>query len=425
MAETETIVKVQAQSGALSVVRRLNKGTWSFEAPPAEPGTPAASQPNLAAALADFDRLHWAELPPVIVHPSFVKVVVDAALKRLEAGGKTDAKALWQTVLTDGGKPKPGALAPAAAGQTLVLKNEAQPAWGAGVVTEDTREKWVIYFEDGKSRTFAKSHAKTLVPGSLSPERIATLQAKASGRRAAASAASSRSARAKAFSRPAFSSFQDQLSLFTKTFEGGFGGAKWIEEERGKDGATGKAGKIESSLVLFKAELTKDVFGKGPDAVFDAVKKVLQSTSLVFPIEGAVPWGTLAQEKRAGAVKALEDVLFGSGSYPERLERFAQAVELKDKNGTVRHASWPLATVFGALADPSANALVKPKPFASQGAMIGVTAEATLPVTQDKYGKFLQVLTKTKELLVAAGQQPRDLIDVQAFIVRTQAEKPE
>ncbi len=422
MAETETIVKVQAESGGLSVVRRLSKGTWSFEASPAASGTATQSHPTLAAALADFDRTSWAELPPVVVHPAFVKAVVDAALERLKAGGNAEAKTQWQTVLSDGGKPKPAPVAAAGTGQPLVLKNTAQPDWGSGVVTEDSPQKWVIFFEDGKSRTFVKSHAKSIVPGSLTPAQVTALQAKASGKRA--SAASTKS-KAKTFTRPAFSSFQEQLTLFTKIFEGGFGGEKFRAEERGAADVTGKAGKIESSLALFKAELSKEAFAqKSPEALFDAVKKLLQSSSLVFPIEGAVPWGTLAAEKRAGAVKALEDVLYGSGAYAERLARFAQAVELKDKNGTVRNASWPLATLFGALVDPSANALVKPKPFASEGAMVGVTVEATLPVTEEKYGKFLAVLQKTRELLVAAGQQPRDLLDVQAFIVRTQADKP-
>jgi hypothetical protein len=34
------------------------------------------------------------------------------------------------------------------------------------------------------------------------------------------------------------------------------------------------------------------------------------------------------------------------------------------------------------------------------------------------------VVTKTQELLVAAGSKPRDLMDVYSFISRTHAEKP-
>ena len=80
--------------------------------------------------------------------------------------------------------------------------------------------------------------------------------------------------------------------------------------------------------------------------------------------------------------------------------------------------------MFGALFNAAANSCIKPTPFASQAATLGLVVEKAQPVTARGYAQFHEVVTLTQTRLLAAGQKPRDLLDVASFIWRTHAEKP-
>ena len=99
-------------------------------------------------------------------------------------------------------------------------------------------------------------------------------------------------------------------------------------------------------------------------------------------------------------------------------------MNLKDKKGEAKAATWPFATIFAAFVGPDEFTCVKPTAFSSQGATLGLTVEKTQPVTAAGYKQFAEIATKTRVLLEAAGQKPRDLMDVYSFIWRTHHEKP-
>jgi hypothetical protein len=151
---------------------------------------------------------------------------------------------------------------------------------------------------------------------------------------------------------------------------------------------------------------------------------VLAATNIVFPIEGAIPFRQLADGDREKAVAGLKDLLHGAGPYGERLERFAASLNLKDGKGEPKKVTWPLAMLFGGLFDPSQHVCVKPTAFANQALTLGVAVEKTQALNAAGYALFLEVATKTRALLVEAGHQPRDLVDVYSFIYTTHASKP-
>jgi hypothetical protein len=308
-----------------------------------------------------------------------------------------------------------------------VFKSETQPDWGMGLVVEDGADHWVLYFEHGGRKKFIKSKAKGLVAVTLDAKALASLETKSHSRHARAGTKPKPrkiGLPKKAVAR--FESLAQQILFFEKLFPGGFQGESFVNQERGVLGATvGKSGNKTIAMATAKEELSAARFASAtPEELFESATKVLKGTNIVFPIEGAIPFVGLDEKARAAAVIGLKQVLHGEGDYGLRVERFANSLGLKDKKGQAKIVSWPMATVFGALFNPTAFSCIKPTPFASQAATLGLAVEQKQAVTARGYQQFHEIVTMTQAKLLEAGQKPRDLMDVSAFIWRTHAEKP-
>ncbi len=314
----------------------------------------------------------------------------------------------------------------AATPKTLVMRLESQPGWGAGLVVRDLPLHWEMYFEHGGERKFVKSLATTLVPVTLSPSDLTALEIKAFARHSRSDARTTSVARVRtpAAAKARFASIEEQIAFFEKIFPGGFLGDTFTTEERGVLGAKGKFGYKEAAIALAQQELSLERFESADAAsLFESAKKVLQATSIVFPMEGHIPFAAMDDENRASTVTALKELLHGEGEYGSRLQAFVGAIHMKDKKGEPKAASWPLATIFAAYVRPDECVCVKPTAFASQSATLGMSVEKSQPVTASGYRDFAEVATRTRDALTAAGQEPRDLMDVYSFIWRTHAEK--
>lgn len=328
--------------------------------------------------------------------------------------------------------PPAPAAQPAAKPQPLTFKHTTQPGWGMGLVVQDLPLHWVLFFEHGGEKKFVKAMAKVLEPVKLDEDELAALQARAHGRKPKAGPKPSPNLRygkkpaAKKTSAPRFPTFAAQVELFEKLFVGGFQGEKFVKEERGAPGATGEEGYKEAAIALAKDKLSAAAFeSTPPEELFKNAQAVLSATNIVFPIEGPIPFRKLEGEDRARAMAGLKAVLHDTGDYGERLERFAATINLKDSKGEAKKVTWPLATVFGGLFDPKQYTCVKPTAFAGQAVTLGMKVEKTQALNAAGYKLFLEVATKTQQLLIEAGHQPRDLMDVYTFIWRTHAEKPD
>lgn len=308
--------------------------------------------------------------------------------------------------------------------KAAVFRNETQPEWGNGLVVEDQPDKWVLMFEHGGRKLFKKAMAKTLVPVTLDPGALVSLQTKVLGRHAARAAGLGKPRKPQKTA-ALFASFEEQLKFFEKQFPGGFEGDRFLTEERGVPGATGKVGYKKAAIALAQEHLSAEAFRTAtPAELFESAKRVLASTNIIFPIEGAIPFRGIIEFDRPAMLEGLKELLHGTGEYGTRLEHFAAAVTLKDKTGKGKRPSWPLATAFGALYAPTEYCCVKPTAFAAQATTFGQAIEKTQPVTAVGYRQFFEVATLTQKKLKAAGQNPKDLVDVYSFIWRTHAEKP-
>jgi hypothetical protein len=306
---------------------------------------------------------------------------------------------------------------------------ESQPDWGRATLLDDNEGKLVLFFENGGRRVFKKAQVKGLKPAELSADEAKTVDARLRGRTPPAGAAR-KPAKAKAKPvRPvtaAFPSFEAQVRWFETFFPGGFAGEKFSAEERGSPEAKGKKGYKTAAIALAREQLTPERLASStPDQVFEVARKLLSFTNLLFPMEGPIPFKSLKEEDRAGFLAALVELLHGEGPHAQRLERFANSVRISDAKGKARKVTWPLATLLQALYDPEHHTFVKPTFFEKQALLFNLTPDNKgQTVTGAGYDSFLDVARKTSERLVAAGHQPRDLMDVYSFIWRSHAEQP-
>lgn len=312
---------------------------------------------------------------------------------------------------------------------TTVFKSESQPDWGMGLVIEDAPGHWVLFFEHGGRKKFIKNKAKGLVQVTLDAKALASLETKSHSRHARTSTTAPRKVKKAGLPKKAvarFESLAQQILFFEKLFPGGFEGERFTNDERGVAGAlAGKGGNKSNAIAAAREELSAARFSSAtPEELFESATKLLKGTNIVFPIEGAIPFTGLEPKARAAAMAGLKQLLHGEGDYGLRVERFSTSVALKDKKGQPKIVSWPFATVFGALFNATTNSCIKPTPFASQAATLGLAVEKAQPVTARGYAQFHEVVTLTQAKLLAAGQKPRDLLDVASFIWRTHAEKP-
>jgi hypothetical protein len=314
---------------------------------------------------------------------------------------------------------------------TTVFKSESQPDWGMGLVIEDGADHWVIFFEHGGRKKFIKSKTKGLVAVTPDPRALAALETRSHGRAARAAPNTRAKPKKPGLPRKAvarFGSLAQQILFFEKLFPGGFEGETFTNSERGVAGVTkkgGKSGNKEAAIALAREELSAAKFTSAtPEELFESAARLLKGTNIVFPLEGAIPFGEMDAKARAAAVAGLKQLLHGEGDYGLRVERFTGAVALKNKKGEAKVVSWPLATIFGALFNPAVNSCIKPAPFACQAATLGLVVDQKQAVNARAYTAFHEVVTLTHAKLLEAGQKPRDLLDVSSFIWRTHAEKP-
>ncbi|HEX8440404.1 hypothetical protein [Archangium sp.] len=305
---------------------------------------------------------------------------------------------------------------------------ESQPTWGRATLLDDKDGKLVLAFEHGGRRVFIKSQLKGLQAVELDDAEARAVEARLRGKHPQGGAAK-KSAKAKAkAARPlvaAFPSFDAQVRWFETFFPGGFGGEKFISEERGASESKGKKGNKSAAIKLAQEELSPERLASAtPEETFAVCKKLLGSTNLVFPLEGATPFSTMKEEDRAAFVAALGELLHGEGAHGPRFEKFASSVRIRDAADQGRKVTWPLATLLQALYAPAQHTFVKPTVFEQQGLLLNLVASKHATVTSASYESFLEVARKTSERLVAAGHPPRDLMDVYSFIWRSHKEQP-
>ena len=312
----------------------------------------------------------------------------------------------------------------------VVFTNESQPQWGFGIILEDKPDRAVFLFEQGEKRIFKKPLIQGLKPTeTLSPEELEAIDARLRGRRLSPSQKSpAKGAKGKKPPAPkaqTYASFEEQLRWFEKDYVGGFEGERFIAEERGREDIKAKKGHKGPAMRLAREQLSPERFkSASTEELFEAAKWVVQFTTIVHPMEGAVAFGSMKEEDRAAFVAALGELLHGTGDYGARFDRFVNAVNIADAEGKAKKLTWPLATILPAMYYPAEHVCVKPTYFEQQAPIAGLSANKSESPSGAGYARFLEVARTTQKQLEAAGHRPRDLMDVYSFIWLSQSFKP-
>jgi hypothetical protein len=302
-----------------------------------------------------------------------------------------------------------------------LFQHPGRPEWGRGLLVAERDKLLVIHWEDGKEHLVAATHRDRLDPVQLPTgeegvlaERIRGMQARSTAPAARAKKSSARSASKTAVPPPTWAA---QLAAFEAAFPGGFAGEPFTTAERG---AADGEGTVAWAIARASDLLAPGRFGESA-ALFDAIVAFLRPPlDLVHPMEGAIPLKSMKDpEARAAFIAALRDLLHGDGPYQPRFDRYVAAIQVAQKDGKIKRPGWPLSTLLPALARPGERLFVKPQLWQKQAAILGLKINYQSAPSGAVYDEFLAVSRALDARLREAGQKPRDLLDVAAFVATT------
>jgi hypothetical protein len=305
----------------------------------------------------------------------------------------------------------------------VIYEHALTPDWGRGTLLETRDGKAVLMFENAGRKVLLQSALPKLKVVDLPHDEIVALDARLRGRRVTTDARTGKTKVSGTSAVTPFASFNAQLAAFEKAYPGGFEGERFLREERGEPGAKVTAkGNRAQAVALAQQLLAPEAFSSQPaDKTFADVVKLFQTAKLVHPLEGGLAITTLAAELKPSFVAALGELLHGAGDEAARLDRFIEAIQLKDTHGEPVRVSWPLATFLPAIYRPAEHVCVKPTAFRCQASLVGVEVDYQSRPSAHVYAQFLALAKATHDKLAQAQKAPRDLVDTAAFIVATHA----
>lgn len=199
---------------------------------------------------------------------------------------------------------------------------------------------------------------------------------------------------------------------FLRRFPGGFRDPLYLDWERDYKRETHRR---------WRQALPRDTFcqlldsGDHAEAAARAVR-VEQSShhSMLFSFEKMALRDALRTPDGARTfAEALYGLLHGRGALPPRFEHWVAALDALPRRQT-RVLTWPLATVFGFIAQPGRHMFMKPNTIRTAARAYGYPLEYRSRPSWDLYAGLLGFAAAVRHDL--RDLQPRDLIDVQSFL---------
>lgn len=293
-----------------------------------------------------------------------------------------------------------------------LFRHAKRPSWGVGLWVAEGRSRRRLRFQDGELRAFKRGHYDKLVP--VDPAKVDVDDVFEELKGDEVEARAEKLARAKKASPPVMT-FDQQVRVFRDLFPGGFEGEAWIEAHRTPSSGNGAKRHLDPTLALAKERLSaKVVKDADPLEVFDALLAVLDTTSLVAR-RRVLPLGMLGDDDKRALGTALADVLHGKARFRVRMERWLVALS----NAVGRDMSWPLATAPLGLVHPERHVVVKRSVFLLQGRAVAPDSVVKKRPSRRAYRHAKRIAIRTRDALAEAGESPRDLLDVRAFIWET------
>ena len=197
---------------------------------------------------------------------------------------------------------------------------------------------------------------------------------------------------------------------FRRYFKRGFRDQTYLAWERDYKWQAHRTWQEELAPSAFRALLKAD---KAAEIAARAVR-IEARTNLLFSFEKMALRD--AVRSRAGATRfahALDGLLHGTGALEPRFEAWCAALGALPRRQT-RVLTWPLATVFGFIAQPRRHIFLKPMVTRRAAACCGYAFDYESRPSGRRYAGYLDLARRVGADL--ADWHPRDLIDIQSFL---------
>lgn len=199
---------------------------------------------------------------------------------------------------------------------------------------------------------------------------------------------------------------------FLRFFPGGFEDETYLEWERDYKWETHR--RWQKALGRRELEALLDA-GEFAEIASRAVRVEQQSRySMIFSFEKMALRD--AVRSSAGAeqfARGLFEFLHGSGGKKARFERWVEVIAALPRRQT-RVLTWPLATVFGFIAQPGSHIFLKPTVTRVAAEAYGFDLPYESRPNWRTYSSFLELAETVRSDM--KDLRPRDMIDIQSFL---------
>lgn len=199
---------------------------------------------------------------------------------------------------------------------------------------------------------------------------------------------------------------------FLRQFPGGFRDPTYLDWERDYKWDTHRRWKEALPRTTFRQLLEA---GDHAEAAARAVRVEQRSRhAMLFSFEKMALRDALREPAGAHVfAQGLYDFLHGRGSLAARFEAWIAAIDRLPRRQT-RVLTWPLATVFGFIAQPGRHMFLKPNTIRAAARAYGYELPYRPRPSWDIYASLLAFCGLVERDL--ADLRPRDMIDIQSFL---------
>jgi hypothetical protein len=191
---------------------------------------------------------------------------------------------------------------------------------------------------------------------------------------------------------------------FLEQYPGGFADPAWRAERAGRDDAL-RRWELELARARFRARREARDFGALAQDMLGSARRCGWLEPDELSRLRAVVSSPGASRRLA---EALYSLLYGRGNDPVRFTRWLKALRPLDLQG------WPLATVFGGLAEPGERLFVRPSVIRRGAQAWGVELDPGPAPEASLHRKVQELGREMARALRDLG--PADLLDVEAFL---------
>jgi hypothetical protein len=197
---------------------------------------------------------------------------------------------------------------------------------------------------------------------------------------------------------------------FLRVFPEGFRDQTYLDWERGYKWRAHHEWQTVLNRKAYEAKLSQGKFLEiGSEAI-----RIESRTNLLFSFEKMAIRDALKSERGARAfAEGLYALLYGPGSRQAKFSHWCEVVAgLPRKQSRV--LTWPVATVFGFIAQPEAHIFLKPTVTRAAAKEYGFDFHYRSGPSWEPYSSLLAFAGEIEHDL--RDLRPRDLIDIQSFI---------